>query len=175
LNSDDSISIKKSQDLIKDPNLKANLIYIKSNFEIIPSTIKMLESKDYLLSEAMIKIKNAKTTLKLSKNKIGGIINAKLTTVLRKNPGYKIMKTISKILEGEIDGNYELPEDLNASDIACMKYAPINTAEVERSFSMYKNVLTDNRRNLTFEHIKELLIIQCNKVKYEFNFCFSFY
>jgi len=78
-------------------------------------------------------------------------------------------------LEGEIDGNYELLENLNASDIACMKYAPINTAEVERSFSIYKNVLTYNRRNLTFKHIKELLIIQCNKVKYEFNFCFSFY
>jgi len=60
----------------------------------------MLQSKDYLLSEAMIKIKNAKTTLKLSKNKIGGIINVKRTTLLRKNPGYKIMKTISKILEG---------------------------------------------------------------------------
>jgi len=86
LNSEDSIAIKKSQDLIKDPNLKANLIYIKSNFEIIPSTIKMLKTKDYLLSEAMIKIKNAKTTLKKSKNKIGGIINAKLTTVLKKKP-----------------------------------------------------------------------------------------
>jgi hypothetical protein len=64
LSSEDSISIKKSQDLIKDPNLKANLIYIKSNVEIILSTIKMIESKDYFLSEAMIKIKNAKTTLK---------------------------------------------------------------------------------------------------------------
>jgi len=41
----------------------------------------MLESKDYLLLEAMIKIKKAKTTLK---NKIGCITNAKLTTVLIK-------------------------------------------------------------------------------------------
>jgi len=131
LNSEDSISNKKSQDLIKDPNLKSNLIYIISNFEIISSTIKMLESKDYLLSEVVIKIKNTKIALKKSKNKIGGIINAKLTTVLRKNPGYKIMKIISKILEGEVDGNYELPEDLNTSDIAYIKYAPINTTEVE--------------------------------------------
>jgi len=77
----------------------------------------MLKSKDYLLSEAMIKIKNAKTTLKKSKNKIGGIINVKLTTILKQNPGYKIMKTIFKILEGDIGGNNEIPEDLNASDI----------------------------------------------------------
>ncbi|KAL4089371.1 hypothetical protein QTP88_024417 [Uroleucon formosanum] len=32
------------------------------------------QSKDYLLSEAMIKIKNAKTTLKLSKNKIESLV-----------------------------------------------------------------------------------------------------
>lgn len=64
------------------------------------------------------------------------------------------MKTIPKILEGEINVNNELPENLNAIDIACIKYAPINTADVERSFSIYKNVLTDNRRKLTFEHIK---------------------
>jgi hypothetical protein len=61
--------------------MKAILIYIKYNFEIIPSTIKMLESKDYLLSEAMIKIKNAKITLKKSKIKIGDIINAKLFNI----------------------------------------------------------------------------------------------
>jgi len=42
----------------------------------------MLESKDNLLSEAMIIIKNAKATLKKSRNKIGGIINTKLTTVV---------------------------------------------------------------------------------------------
>jgi len=57
----------------------------------------------------MIKIKNEKITLKKS----NGIINAKLKTIIKKNPGYKIMKTISKILKGEIDGNNELLEDLN--------------------------------------------------------------
>lgn len=83
------------------------------------------------------------------------------------------MKIISKNFKGEINVNYELPENLNASDIECMKYVLINTADVERSFSIYKNILVDNRRNLTFEHIKQLLIIQCNEVKYEFNFCFN--
>lgn len=37
--------IKKSKDFIKNPNLKSNLISIKSNFEIIPCTIKLLELK----------------------------------------------------------------------------------------------------------------------------------
>lgn len=43
------------------------------------------------------------------------------------------------------------------------------------NFLTYKNILTaDNRRELTFEHIKQLLIIQCYKVKYEFYFYFHF-
>jgi len=72
------------------------------------------------------------------------------------------MRTISKILEGEENVNNVIQKDSrNANDIACMKYAPINTADVERSFSMYKNVLVDKRRKLTFDHIKRLLIIQC--------------
>jgi len=37
----------------------------------------------------MIKIKNAKTSLKKSKNKTGGIINAKLKTVLKKTQDIK--------------------------------------------------------------------------------------
>jgi len=57
-------------------------------------------------------------------------------TVLKKKPGYTTTKTISKILEGEIDGNNELFEYLNASDIACMKYAPINTRA--KFFNVYK-------------------------------------
>jgi len=44
----------------------------------------MLESKDYLLSETMYKIKNTKTILKKLKNKICSIINTKLTAALKK-------------------------------------------------------------------------------------------
>jgi len=64
------------------------------------------------------------------------------------------MKKISKILEGEINPNNDQPDViLNASDISCMKYAPINIADVECNFSMHKNLLADHQRNLTFEHI----------------------
>jgi len=57
------------------------------------------------------------------------------------------MRTISKILEEENVKNI-IPEDLNASDITCMKYTPINNADIERSFSMYKNLLTVNKVNM---------------------------
>lgn len=52
--------------------------------------------------------------------------------------------------------------DLNASEMVYFKYASITSVNVERSFSQYKNLLTDKRRFLLFENIKEMLIIQCN-------------
>jgi len=56
-----------------------------------------------------------------------------------------------------------LPEDLNGNDLAHFKYAPITSSDIERSFSCYKNVLSDNRRSFDIENIKKVLIVQCNK------------
>lgn len=36
------------------------------------------------------------------------------------------------------------------------------SVDVERSFSIYKQILADNRRTLTFEHIKQYIVVQCN-------------
>ncbi|KAF0750784.1 Uncharacterized protein FWK35_00038040, partial [Aphis craccivora] len=55
-----------------------------------------------------------------------------------------------------------LPEDLSFDDIAFMRYAPITSVDVERSFSAYKNLLTDNRQSFLFDNIKRALIVQCN-------------
>jgi len=88
-----------------------------------------------LLSDEIKKIKIVKTAIKNAQNHIR--INDKLTTILKKNSGFKIIRIISKILEGKENVKNVIPEDLNASEIheihlnACMKYAPINTADVE--------------------------------------------
>jgi len=57
----------------------------------------------------------------------------------------------------------ELPEDLTENDLIYFKYAPITSADVERSFSRYKNILSDNRQRLDVENIKKTLVVQCNK------------
>jgi len=44
-----------------------------------------------------------------------------------------------------------------------MKFAPMTSCDVERSFSVYKTTLTDNRRRFLFENIKHHVIVQCNK------------
>ena len=81
--------------------------------------------------------------------------------VLSKNPGYSQIRNICGILSGEISNDNEGIEELTPEDISCFKYAPIVSCDVERSFSKYKSMLRDNRRNFEFENIKSHFVTSC--------------
>lgn len=81
---------------------------------------------------------------------------------LNENPDTKIILKIAKILDGHEISKYSLPAELTADKCVHLKYAPISSVDVERSFSTYKNVLTDNRCKFLFENLKKTLIIQVN-------------
>lgn len=62
-------------------------------------------------------------------------------------------------------GITKISEEQTLDDIWHLKYASITSVDVEKSFSMYKNILSDNNwRSLVFEHIKikQYMIVQCN-------------
>jgi hypothetical protein len=63
------------------------------------------------------------------------------------------LQDICKILNGEAD------IDVDSDIIVKLKYAPITSVDVERSFSAYKNILSDRRHNLTMASIEQHLII----------------
>ncbi|KAF0763728.1 Uncharacterized protein FWK35_00020007 [Aphis craccivora] len=56
----------------------------------------------------------------------------------------------------------DLPEDLTLNGLVYFKYAPITSVDVERSFSINKNMLTNNRRAFKFDNIRKCLIVQSN-------------
>lgn len=95
------------------------------------------------------------------KNERGRIVQLKLKNVLEKNTGFNTICNVSKILEGTDLSRTSLPDDLSF-DMAFMRYAPITSVDVERSFSAFKNLMTDNRQSFLFENIKRALVIQCN-------------
>jgi len=164
LNHDDSTNIKEAKKLMSESSLEANLIYIKSNFGFIPSEIKNLEASGVLLSETINTIKKIETTWSLAPNVIGETISNKLNNVLMKNNGFKVLKNISAILDGENTSRDGIPEDLTLNDMFHFKYAPVTSVDVERSFSSYKNILSDRRRSFLFENLKNHLIVQCNNM-----------
>lgn len=86
---------------------------------------------------------------------------------LKKNNGLGVLEKISKILDGEDSSELidfsKFPDDYSSDDIVYFKYAPITSVDVERSFSAFKTILSNNRRAFEFENLRKHLIIQCNR------------
>jgi hypothetical protein len=87
--------------------------------------------------------------------------------VLHRNPWYTTLCTISDILCGkevELD-NSEL--QLDTSYLTWVKYAPVTACDVERSFSKYMAIISDNRKPFKFENLKMHVVIQCSSTEKE--------
>ena len=52
--------------------------------------------------------------------------------------------------------------ELTAGDLVYFKNAPVVSVDVERSFSRFKNVLSDNRRSQTSDNLLKLVVFYCN-------------
>lgn len=150
-------------DLLSNSELQSNLTYIKLNFGTLPDSIAKLESSKISLADSIKIIEAEKINIQQAPNNIGRQIRNKCNAVSKKNTGYNTMQTISKILDGEDNDLNGLPDDININNITYFKYAHITSVKVERSFSIYITLLSDNCRSFLFENIKKTLIVQCNK------------
>jgi hypothetical protein len=99
--------------------------------------------------------------------KIANKVNAKLQSVLERNPGYSTLHKVSDILCGnevELGGN---EQEISANNLTLFKYSPITSCDVERSFSRYKVLLSDNWRNFQFYNFKMHVVIHRNTTENE--------
>ena len=90
----------------------------------------------------------------------------KLKSVLENNPALKIIQVISNALEGKLlvnDLNDLLIVNFETKEIESLKFCPLVSCDVERSFSQYKSILRDNRKRFTPENLEKYLICYCNK------------
>ncbi|KAL4085261.1 hypothetical protein QTP88_027120 [Uroleucon formosanum] len=142
-----------------------------ANFSKLATSITQLETSGVPLIDSINFIQKIKADILKVPNQFGKIIYQKLTTTLNKNKGFKITSDISDILNGQGATN-EIPDDLTVNDLAFFKYSLITSVDVERSFSIYKNLLADNRRSFLFENLKQALVVQCNSSECTGNFKF---
>ncbi|XP_060845030.1 uncharacterized protein LOC132924631 [Rhopalosiphum padi] len=163
---EDAVAIENAQKLLNDNNLELNLTLIKANYGNLAKYITTLETSGLSLADAINIIAQVQNEIGTDNSSIGKSIKKKLEVVIEKNSGFKTMKHISNILEGKATSrNNTIPEELTADDMAHLKFAPMTSVDVERSFSRYKTTLADNRRRFLFENIKQHLIIQCYETK----------
>lgn len=90
----------------------------------------------------------------------GDRLNLKFDAIMQRNPGVSILRTIARILKGE-DDLASLPCGIGSDEVALFKFCPITSVDVERSFSIYKNILSDQHLQLTQENLKKIVVTNC--------------
>ena len=66
------------------------------------------------------------------------------------------MKNVAKVLNG--NNEVQLIDNFSPAMITDLQNAPVTSVDVERSFSTYKNILTDRRTNMTPEHMEQNIV-----------------
>lgn len=153
----DAGSIYECQDTLEDDELKSNLAYIAANLKFLPGTIECLERKNASLADSLATLESVGTALQALPGDIGSKIKVKFDDVMRRNPGISKLKEINAVLSGEGGSLEEMPVDIAIK----YKFAPVTSVDVERSFSVYKSILCDNRRSLTTENVAKILVANC--------------
>lgn len=98
----------------------------------------------------------------LGSGKLGESVSAKVKFLKKKNVGFNQLLKIAKLIKFGENISSEGLELYEPNDLACFKYAPVTSCDVERSFSVFKNIFTDKRRSYHFENLKQVVMIQYN-------------
>lgn len=154
-------SIADAKQMLAKADLKRDLIRVKVAYGFLPSFITRMEAQDMPLSESMALIEDTRVKLAALRDEKGKKLAHYFTNRLHTNPGFETVLGINNTLEGV--GEPASPEQLGAltaSDIVCFKKAPVTSMDVERSFSGYKNFLTNKRLNFTMDNVAMYLC--CN-------------
>ena len=163
---EDAASIRQAKDLIELDTVKNNLIFIATNFESIPTIITSLESRTIELPESCRLLMKIKKVVKSIDGMKGESVRKKFEYVFGRNTGLHKLVQVVAMISGDDDLKNVFGE---GSEIQCsptdmyLKFAPITSCEVERSFSMYSRILTPNRRSFTMENLKAYLVVSCNR------------
>jgi hypothetical protein len=102
-----SSSIKSVQELFS-VTMSKKLAYTKSNICGISKSIASLEAVGVQLCDAINIVKQTESELSRVQSEVANKVNAKLQSVLERNPGYSTLCTISDNLcgnEAELGGN----------------------------------------------------------------------
>lgn len=161
LNGTDSSAVRICQPLIKDCEFRNQMIYISTNFGFLSEVICKLETKNLSLEAQVNIIKDTSKKLSDVAGDVGVNVHAKLQSVIFKNKGFAVMKEVSEILSGK---NTTAQTKYTSQQIINLKYSPLTSVDVERTFSVYKNMLCSNRQSFLFENLSQQFLIHCNNM-----------
>ncbi|KAJ4450490.1 hypothetical protein ANN_01915 [Periplaneta americana] len=65
---------------------------------------------------------------------------------------------VSRVISGE---SVNVPVSIDVSIVPNLKFAPLTSVSVERSFSAFKMIFSDKRQRLTVENLEKILVVYC--------------
>jgi hypothetical protein len=136
------------------------LAFIQSNFTVIVTAIKKLETQGLSMNESAMIFNKVYEALEDTPGQIGVVLREKYRYVVANNPDISTISKIGTVLDGENVPNFTMSPNL----LAHYKYAPLTSCDVERSFSRYKSILTDNRTSFLSQNLEKHLICACEGV-----------
>lgn len=157
LDNSESSALATAKVLVKDKSLYAQLEELKIHYVFLVHSITQLEKQDINLDASIKIIKEASQKLRITPKKE---VTEKLKFVLKNNTEFEVLKAIST-LDTNMMKKFEQLKDMDPGDLAVFEFAPLVSCDVERSFSRYKNILTDNRRKFVFENPKIYVVVAC--------------
>ncbi|KAF7633441.1 hypothetical protein Mgra_00007128 [Meloidogyne graminicola] len=92
-----------------------------------------------------------------SKGEKAEAIRQKFADIVNKNKAIDTIVRLCSILSGE-----KIDCQIQPNLIPFYKFAPLTSSDVERSFSIYKSVLSDNRMSFTLDNLEKYLICVYN-------------
>ena len=134
-----SDELQALQQILRSQKLSQDMFSL-SKFSKIPEIIKQLETRSLELVKQQELIKEFQMIIR------GTVHERVFLNSLSKNPDYDVVTGESQSL----------------SDRMNFKFCPLVNCEIERSFSVYRDLLTDKRRKFTKQNLKYMMVLKCN-------------
>ena len=154
----DSEAIRKCQLIVCDDEMKSGLSYIAANLHFLPHVIQALERQGMSLTESFASVSKAETAIHSLPGIKGETIKHKYESIYARNPDIAVLRTVESVIS---EGKGVLPDNMSPQRAAAFKFVPVTSVDVERSFSMYKTILSDNRRRLKSVNLTKILVSHC--------------
>jgi hypothetical protein len=95
----------------------------------------MLSGERATLEDSLAVVKEKASNLEKVSGHSGNLVSRKVKSVLNKNSGYETLCSISRIMTGESFSTFNTEEEFTCRYLVHLKYSPIVSADVGKSFS----------------------------------------
>lgn len=155
---EDAASIRFCKEILQKENICSDLSFIHAHFSSMPVSIKLLEERNLTITEQFNILDDAVAKLMCAPGLKGEFIKEKCEKVFSSNKGLHKLREINELLCGN-----NIHTNMSPIELGRFKYAPCTSVDVERTFSIFKHILSDKRQNLKFENLKKLLVVAANQ------------